>query len=181
MAGGAAPTPILVGTGVPREGRAPQPPAHRGQGRHQPAFRPSAAAASPEEDSPACSPAWACSGPGTTFQGRPVSPRSTVPGFSGTNFVRLLPRHLLSPVTFCPGSEVPAVTTHIPELVPPTADRSVKSTHWANRWRYPPGHTRRPMPAPPPGLPWGVASRCRQLLGQLWAPGAQTWGPAEGK
>lgn len=98
------------------------------------------------------------------------SPRCTVPGFSGTSSVRL-----------CPGSEVPAVHPHARELVPPTTDWLVKATHRAGRWRHPPGRTRCPMPAPPPGLPWGVVSRCQHCRGQLWAPGSQTWGPAEGR
>lgn len=82
---------------------------------------------------------------------------------------------------FCPGSETPAVTTHTQELAPPTTDQLVRSTHRAGHWRYPPGHARCPMPAPPPGLSWGVASRCQHSLGQLWAPGSQTWGPTEGR
>lgn len=51
-----------------------------------------AMAAGPKEEGPACSRAESCWGLGAVFQGRPVSPRSTVPGFSRVNFAFLCPR-----------------------------------------------------------------------------------------
>lgn len=123
----------------------------------------SATATSPEEDSPARSPAWACWGPPGTIV-RALGPGPRGPSLSAS----------------CPGSEAPAVTTQAESRAAP-ADLRVRSTHRAGRRRYPPGRTRRPMAAPPPGLPRGVVSRCGQSLGQLRAPGSRTRGPTEGR